>query len=92
MSPEQRLWVHVLTRNLTDSLGYTYPNVSVATWMLIERAKFWIGGKDFNYICELIDLNPEEVIYKYEEIKKTHKTLSQDQTYRTIFRAISIIF
>ena len=88
MTPEQKLWVHVLTRNLTDSLGYTYPNTSIETWVLIDRAKFWIGGKDFNYICELIDLNPNNVKQIYEEIKKRQKSFTQEENYQFIFRGI----
>ena len=70
MQPEIILWVHVLTRNISDSLGLTEPNNDKADWYLQRQAKNWIGGKDFNYICELIDLNPNNVIQIYEEIKK----------------------
>jgi len=61
MQPEIILWVHVLTRNLIDSLGLTDPNCDQTDWIIQKQSKNWIGRKDFNYICELIDLNPQNV-------------------------------
>jgi len=88
MQPEIILWVHVLTRNISDSLGLTEPNNDKADWYLQRQAKNWIGGKDFNYICELIDLNPSNVIQIYEEIKKRQKSFTQEENYQFIFRGI----
>tara|TARA_R110000850_G_scaffold213318_2_gene339315 strand:+ start:4041 stop:4319 length:279 start_codon:yes stop_codon:yes gene_type:complete len=91
MQPEIILWVHVLTRNISDSLGLTEPNNDKADWYLQRQAKNWIGGKDFNYICELIDLNPNNVIQIYEEIKKRQKSFTQEENYQFIFSGISRI-
>ncbi len=88
MQQEIILWVHVLTRNILDSLGLTEPNNDKADWYLQRQAKNWIGGKDFNYICELIDLNPNNIIEIYEEIKKRQKSFTQEENYQFIFRGI----
>ena len=88
MQPEIILWVHVLTRNISDSLGLTEPNNDKADWYLQRQAKNWIGSKDFNYICELIDFNPNNVIQIYEEIKKRQKSFTQEENYQFIVRGI----
>ena len=88
MQPEIILWVHVLTRNISDSLGLTEPNNDKADWYLQRQAKNWIGSKDFNYICELIDLNPSNVIQIYEEIKKRQKSFTQEENYQFFVRGI----
>ena len=88
MQPEIILWVHVLTRNISDSLGLTEPNNDKADRYLQRQAKNWIGSKDFNYICELIDLNPNNVIQIYEEIKKRQKSFTQEENYQFIVRGI----
>ena len=88
MQPEIILWVHVLTRNISDSLGLTEPNNDKADWYLQRQAKNLIGSKDFNYICELIDLNPNNVIQIYEEIKKRQKSFTQEENYQFIVRGI----
>ena len=88
MQPEIILWVHVLTRNISDSLGLTEPNNDKADWYLQRQAKNWIGSKDFNYICELIDLNPNNIIEIYEEIKKRQKSFTQEENYQFIVKGI----
>ena len=88
MQPDIILWVHVLTRNISDSLGLTEPNNDKADWYLQRQAKNWIGSKDFNYICELIDFNPNNVIQIYEEIKKRQKSFTQEENYQFIVRGI----
>ena len=88
MQQEIILWVHVLTRNILDSLGLTEPNNDKADWYLQRQAKNWIGGKDFNYICELIDLNPNNIIEIYEEIKKRQKSFTQEENYQFIYKGI----
>ena len=88
MQQEIILWVHVLTRNILDSLGLTEPNNDKADWYLQRQAKNWIGSKDFNYICELIDLNPNYIIEIYEEIKKRQKSFTQEENYQFIYRGI----
>ena len=79
MQQEIILWVHVLTRNILDSLGLTEPNNDKADWYLQRQAKNWIGSKDFNYICELIDLNSNNVIEIYEEIKKRQRLRNSNE-------------
>ena len=86
---EEKLWVHVLTRNLLDSLGMTDPQVDVASWLLQQRAKTWINSNDFICICELIDLNPDYAIQIYEKVKKTARHFTQDENQRHLITYLS---
>jgi hypothetical protein len=88
MQQEIILWVHVLTRNILDSLGLTEPNNDQESWFIQRQARNWIGRNDFKYICELIDLNPNNIIEIYEEIKKRQKSFTQEENYQFIYRGI----
>ena len=89
MQPEIILWFHVISRNFIDSLGLTDPNCDKADWIIQKQAKNWIGKEDFNYICDLIDIEPKNVLQIYEEIKKRQTSFSQEEISKFILSGLS---
>lgn len=77
MKAEIILWLHVLTRNILDSVGLTDPNPDRKESLLIEEAKRWINSPDFIYICEMLDLDPDYIKKLHEKTKGQEKSNSK---------------
>jgi len=63
----QQLWIAVIVQGITDACGkFLWSNKRNSRYQ--QEAKEWMGGKDFNLVCSLAGLQPNQVTETYSDI------------------------
>ena len=88
MLNETKLFISVIVQGLLDALNLFYDDRKINSKHHRE-ATYWLVHKDFKYVCDLANLQPDYVLFIYAQLKKHDQNITYDQTKEILYETFT---
>jgi hypothetical protein len=84
----KKLWRVVVVQGLLDALNIFFDDRK-ANKTHHQQAIQWLLHKDFHYVCDLADIQPDYILWVFTRLKNYNSNITYDQTKDLLYETIT---